>query len=101
MDNYRCSCRQIYGICLPSALHWHRTDYQVSVAAEAVSQRCVGSGFEDRDLFSASIYHVMSLDRWVDAIQRIDSPEYIKIHLKVNECSLVAHELQQCKTLHR
>ena len=46
---------------------------------EAVSQRCVGSGFEDRDRFSASIYHVMSLDRWVDAIQRIDSPEYIEI----------------------
>ena len=46
---------------------------------KAVSERSVGRGFEDRDLFSASIYHVMSLDRWVDAIQRIDSPEYIKI----------------------
>ena len=46
---------------------------------KAVSQRSVGSGFEDRDRFSASIYHVMSLDRWVDAIQRIDSPEYIEL----------------------
>ena len=35
MDNYRCSCRQIYGICLLRALHWHRIEYQVSVAASA------------------------------------------------------------------
>ena len=54
--------------------------YEMPIALpETVSQRSVGSGFEDRDRVSASIYHVMSLDRWVDAIQRIDSPEYIEI----------------------
>ena len=65
-------------------LHGARSDPEFGLLTK--SQRAHGAGTHPRgqtefrqSMSSAYPLGVMSLDRWVDAIQRIDSPEYIKI----------------------